>query len=150
MPLTNYTTSVSAEKSLQQIQSMLTKAGADSITIEYNDGRPAALSFSIPSTNGPERFTLPARPNRVRAVLTRQKVEPRYLTQQHAERVAWAILRDWVRTQLAIIASEMVTLPQVMFAYLQTDDTGRPLFDLYTERRQLHLAAGTAGQVFSG
>jgi hypothetical protein len=66
---------------------------------------------------------------------------PRYRTPEHAERVAWRIVKDWLEAQLAIVATEMVTFDQVMLAYVRTSD-GTTLYDLYRGGGLPALGAG--------
>lgn len=123
MPLLNYTTSVAASRSIGQLQNLLIKAGARAIMSEYgDDGTPSGVSFAIETPYGLRHFMLPIHVDKVQAVLVRQKVTPRFQEKEHAERVAWRILKDWVESQLAIIETEMVTLDQVMLPYMQTRD----------------------------
>lgn len=141
MPILNYTTEVDASRTVGQIQDILAKAGAAQILAEYDQGRVTGLSFTVITPTGPQAFTLPARPEQVRAVLLRQKVQPRYQTKEHAERVAWRIVKDWIEAQLAIIQTEMVTLDQVMLPYMRAQD-GTTMYDRYLEHGQRLLEAG--------
>lgn len=141
MPLLNYTTTISATKTAGEMQQALAKAGASHVTVEFGaSGTPTGLSFTIDTVHGPRSFVLPVRPVQVVAVLKRQRVEQRYRTPEAAERVAWRILKDWLLAQLAITATEMVGLDEVMLPYM-TDAAGRSLYDLYASK-QLELGAG--------
>ena len=141
MPILNYTTEVAASRTVGQIQDILAKAGAAQILAEYDRGRVIALSFTVITPTGPQAFTLPVRPEQVRAVLLRQKVQPRYQTLEHAERVGWRIVLDWIKAQLAIIQTEMVTLDEVMLPYMRAQD-GTTMYDRYLEHGQRLLEAG--------
>jgi hypothetical protein len=141
MPIKDYTTSVPASRTVGQIQDILAKAGAAQILAEYNAERVIGLSFTVNTPTGPQAFTLPARPDLVRAVLLRQRVQPRYTTEEHAEAVAWRIIKDWIEAQLAIIQTEMVTLDQVMLPYMRAND-GTTMYDRYLEHGQRLLEAG--------
>jgi hypothetical protein len=141
MPLLNYTTQVSVTRTVGHIQGLLVESGARAIMAEYSpDGAVVGMSFKVETPHGPRAYTLPVRAERVLAVLTREKVPQRYRTPEHAERVAWRILKDWVEAQLALLKTEMVTLDQVMLPYMATPD-GRTVYDLYVDR-QLSLPAG--------
>lgn len=137
MPLLNYTTSVAVGRTVGEITKRLVKAGARGIAQEFDStGRLVGLEFAIQF--GPEmlRYALPCRVDAVAEVLTKQRVEKRYLTREHAERVAWRILGDWVAAQLAIIETGMVTVQQVMLPYMRTED-GRTVFERFEIQRQL-------------
>lgn len=141
MPLLNYTTTVPVVRTIGQIQGLLVEAGARSILTNYDDvGRPTGVAFAVETLHGLRTFTLPVNAVRVEAVLKREKVERRFATPEHAERVAWRIVKDWLEAQLAIIRTEMVTLDQVMLPYMHGGD-GRTVYELYRDQ-QLALPAG--------
>jgi hypothetical protein len=125
MPLSNYTSSQTVDKSLAEITKALVRAGAAGLATRYDEhGAPVALAFALPWQDRELQYLLPLRPDEVAAVLTRQQVEPRYLRPEHVQRVAWRILRDWVVSQVAMIESGMLTLPEVMFPYMRTTAEG--------------------------
>lgn len=146
MPLLNYTTSVPVAKTLAEVTRLLVDAGARSISTTYGPtGSPTGVAFTVETAYGPRSFALPARAERVQAVLGRQKVETRYRTPEQAERVAWRIVKDWLEAQLALIRTEMVALDQVMLPYMVDDESGggHTVYELYVERAQQRaLAAG--------
>jgi len=141
MPILNYTTSVATNRTVGQIQGLLVEAGARAIMAEYDDvGNTTGMSFAVITPFGKQGYTLPVRTERVLAVLQRDKVARRYCTPEHAERVAWRILKDWIEAQLALLRTEMVTLDQVMLPYMRTSD-GKTVYELYLDDR-LALPAG--------
>jgi len=141
MPLLNYTTKVPVRRTSGEIQGLLVEAGARRIMTEYDDvGRAVGVAFAIETGYGERSFLLPINADRVESVLKRQRVEARYSTPEHAERVAWRIVKDWLEAQLAIIRTEMVTLDQVMLPYMATN--GRTMYELYRDG-QLALPEAT-------
>jgi hypothetical protein len=141
MALLNYTTTVAAARTVGEMSTMLVKAGARQVTGLYDvNGTAIGLVFLIETTVGPHQFALPVDVAAVRKVLERQKVATRYRTDEHAARVAWRILKDWLEAQLAIVATEMVTLDQVMLPYM-TADNGQTIYEIFLDR-QLALPAG--------
>lgn len=136
MPIANYTSTVEPSKSVNEITSMLIKAGARAIATEYDRGRVTALTFALDFDGDTYHYTLPVHVDKVMSTLKAQKVDRRFLTGAHAERVAWRILRDWVRAQMAIIETEMVTTPQIFLPYMRTS-TGGTVYDNWEIGRQL-------------
>lgn len=121
MPIANYRTSVPASRSRAEIEKWLVEFGARGILTEWDaDRRAIALSFAIEGPSGPEHYHLPARIEGVRAALVADRQPASVTTLQHAERVAWRCLRDWVRAQLAIIRAGLTTLDEVMLPYMRT------------------------------
>lgn len=140
MPLLNYTTQIPIGRTVAEIHNILAKGNARAIATEYDDsGRPTALAFEVNTPFGYRQFALPINPAAVLQVLNRQRLAPRYRTADHAHRVAWRILKDWVEAQLAIVATQMVTLDQVMLPYLRTDN-GATIYERYRDQ-QLSLEA---------
>lgn len=143
MALLNYTTTVPVTRTIGQVQATLVEAGARSIMTTYDDvGRPTGITFAVQLPFGMRTFALPVHAEKVEAVLRRQRVQPRFQTPEHAERVAWRIVKDWMEAQLAIIHTEMVTFDQVMLPYMHGED-GRTVYELVIDR-QLALPGGDA------
>jgi len=118
MPLKNYSTEISAMKSISEIQANLVLHGASSIMVNYGpDREPESLSFIIPTNQGNIPFRLPANVKAVQTLLEKQKAKDRNRPGQ-ATRVAWRIIKDWVAAQVAIIETEMVTIEQVFLPYM--------------------------------
>ncbi len=139
MPIANYSTEVTALKSIGEIQGILVAHRAEHILMDYKDGEPIGLSFIIKTQFGETAFRLPANIERIQAVLNKQRIR-KVITRDMAARVAWRILRDWVRAQMAILETEMVSIEQIFLPYMETQ-SGRLLFDVMVEHR-LQLPAG--------
>lgn len=140
MPILNYTTEVATAKSIAEVHQILVRGGARAIQTEYDKGVPTSVAFSIDTPHGLRYYTLPIKTGPVLSVLKRQKVAPRFQTAEHAQRVAWRIMKDWLEAQLALAALEMVTIDQVMLPYMRSDD-GRTTYEIYRDQ-QLALPAG--------
>ncbi len=130
MPLLNYTTKISTDKTVGEVQRLLAKAGARAVLSEYDDqGNVTSVCFKMLVNNAEIGFRLPIEPNKVLAILkTRRGVEPRYKAEEHARRVAWRIVKDWIEAQLAIIETQMVKPGQVFLPYAITP-TGETLYE---------------------
>lgn len=145
MPILNYTTTVPASRTASQVQALLVKAGARGIGFEYDErGAMTGMRFAVPTSYGLRTFRLPVDTRRVQAVLERQKVNRPQRTLEHAERVAWRIIKDWIEAQLAVIQSEMVSLDQVMFPYMEQPDTGITAYAHYVGSQRA-IEKGQAG-----
>ena len=133
MAIANYSTTVAVHRSVNEIQQLLAANGAVSVMTDYRDGAPANISFVMLIANQPVSFRLTANEAGVlRAMQADPKVPKSYRTEVQALKVAWRILRDWVRAQLAIIEAGIVTLPQVMLPYAVTG-TGQTVFERLEE-----------------
>ncbi len=138
MPLLNYTTKISTDRTVGEIQKMLAKAGAKAILSEYdNEGEVSAVSFKMLVNGNEVCFQLPIAPEKVLTVLRGQRgVETRYKTPEQAKRVAWRIIKDWVEAQLAIIETQMVKPEQVFLPYAITQ-SGETLYESVVKNQLL-------------
>lgn len=141
MPLLNYTTTVSPAKTASEITLMLAKAGAVAITTEYREEELVGLSFAIETADGLRAFKLPVRTEPILAILRKQRVTARYSTPAQAERVGWRIAKDWLEAQLALVATEMVTLDQIMLPYMYARG-GTTFYELYRDGGLPQLGVG--------
>lgn len=118
--IANYSTTVSSHKSVAEIQQMLAVHGARRIMFENDDtGDPVSIAFSVPGPTGAEvAFQLPADWRRVQVVLKRQKCGSAFTTDIHARRVAWRLVRDWLRAQLSMIEAGAVDLAEIFMPYM--------------------------------
>jgi hypothetical protein len=130
--IANYSTTVPALKSIGEIQGNLVAHGAEKILMDYEKGEPVGLSFIVKTPYGETAFKLPSNVDRVQAVLNKQRVRSE-VSRELATRVAWRILKDWVRANMAILETEMVSIDQIFLPYMQGRD-GKTLYEIMEGR----------------
>ena len=138
MPLLNYTTKVSVDRTISDITKALTKQGATKVMSDFEAGEVSALSFQIVLNGQPINFRLPIDVHSTAQVLKNDRV---YRDDAHARRVAWRITKDWVEAQMALLATKSVTLPQLFLPYA-VDNRGVTLFEKVAARPELLLGGG--------
>lgn len=138
MPTLNYTTKVPVSRTLAEIQGRLAGHGASAVATRYASGEPVGVSFALDTPHGQRTFTLPVNIDGVHRVLCEQLSGRSYTSREHAARVAWRVVKDWLEAQLAIIAAGMAQLDQVMLPYLHVDGE-LTMYDAYREREQRAL-----------
>ena len=116
MPILNYTTKVSVDKTIADLQKILSKAKASAILTEYENGLPSGLSFCVEVNGSDIHFSLPVKVSGVTAALKRDR---QYRDDAHARRVAWRIVKDWCDSQMALIDAGQAELAQVFLPYAQ-------------------------------
>jgi len=141
----NYTTKIPAVQTVGECQAILAQAGASSVAVHYEKARPAGLSFRLVTPHGQRNFTLPVDVPAMHAVLLKAKRDGQFAsiharadaftTSEHAENVAWRVVKDWLEANLALIAAQMATLSEVMLPYLHVDEE-RTLWQAYREREE--------------
>lgn len=129
-------TEIPADRSIAELQRLLTAAGAAAILIENDpeSRRPRALKFQIEVAGRLVGYELPARMEAVTKALqqkrswqTRGEEKGVALDRQRAERIAWRQVHRWVEAQLALVQLQMVELGEVFLPYALTGN-GRTLF----------------------
>ncbi len=149
MALKDYSTTIDVHRTIGEIQGTLVDHGATAVVTEYEAKVPVGLAFQIKVNGELLSFRLPVRIEAVRAVLVQQAasnrgITLRHQTQEHAARVGWRILRDWVAAQMAIIETEMVQLDEVFLPYRVIGD-GRLLYEAIAAPELPRLLAGGEG-----
>lgn len=122
--IANATTTVDSEKTCAEIQRMLSKAGARSIAMQFDmAGCPSEIAFQIMVNDTAMAFRLPCNWVGVLDVIKREKkIAARFKNALHARQVAWRIIKDWLRAQLALIEAGATTMQEVMLPWAITSD----------------------------
>ena len=130
MPILNYSTSISTEKTIGQIVECLVKHGASKIIQDYDTDRLAAgLSFGLIVEGNVLLFTIKANWMGVLKAMQKDKKCPQRLcNKEQALRVSWRILKDWIQSQMAIVEAQQAELAEVFLAYCVTKN-GDTLYD---------------------
>lgn len=148
----NYSTTIPVAQTVGECQGMLAAAGAASVAVHYDGGQPAGLSFTLRTAHGTRAFTLPVDLDGMQRVLTdaenagqftaARKKAGAYSSREHAARVAWRVLKDWLEACLALIAARMTTITTVMLPYLHVDGD-RTLWQAYQDNEAAALTDGS-------
>lgn len=139
MAIKNYTTTINANKTIREIQEILSKHGANAIMTEYNNGEVIGLSFKIMTPRGEMGVRLPANTDRVLQVLRNQRKKNNKVkdTMEQATKTAWRIIKDWIDAQMAILETEMVEMEEIFLPYMINND-GQTLYQAF-KNNQLML-----------
>src|SRR6185437_3173906 len=142
----NYTTKIPVNRTVTECQSLLAAAGASSASVEFEDGKPVGLSFTLKTPHGPRYFSLPVDVAAMHAVLLKAErggqftsaKKGAYTTREHAARVAWRVIKDWLEVVVALVAAKMATIDEVLLPYLVLDlkDGRKPLWQHYRDQEQ--------------
>lgn len=134
------TTGISAEQTVQEIQKILMKGGADAIMIEYVDKQVSAVSFRVNVDGAPVPFRLPCRADSIFKIFYERKgrhtISDSVLDnmQAQARRVAWRQILRWIEAQVALVQTGMVKLEEVFLPYMHTGKD-QTLYQLITNRK---------------
>lgn len=120
--IANKLTTVDADKSIAEIQKLLVGFCASKMMIDYEGEYPSSIAFQIARNGFPISFRLPCNWRAMLDALKREKIPQRYLNREHAQRVAWRVLRDWIRAQLTLIEAGVAKVEEVMLPWAITGD----------------------------
>lgn len=139
MSLLNYTTKITPEQTIAEIQQMLIKYDISGLLTEYEGRSVKAVSFRINVNGQGVGFRMPCNWRGVLEILKGDRKVPRsFHTEEQAIRVAWRIIQTWIKGQLAMVEVNMVTLPQVFLPYAIMKD-GQTLSEHITTNPQFLL-----------
>lgn len=138
MAIKNYTTTINVNKTIGEIQGILSKHGATAIMTEYDNRNVTGLSFKIMTPRGELGIRLPSNTDRVLQVLKNQRKNNNQVkdTFEQANKVAWRIIKDWVDAQMAILETEMVEMEQIFLPYV-LNNKGKTLYQEFKENQLL-------------
>lgn len=137
--LKNYTTEVPTSTTIFRVQQFLMKAGVSQLAMDYGlDGSVSAITFSLQleAKKRPVMVRLPANVDGALEALWRQRCEGGRLNsdrdictykngkwlkkeslREHASRVAWRLVQDWIEVQLSMVAMKQADFLQVFLPY---------------------------------
>lgn len=140
MAIKNYTTTINANKTIGEIQELLSKHGATAIMTEYSNGNVTGLSFKIMTPRGEMGVRLPANTDRVLQVLRNQRKKNNKVkdTMEQATKTAWRIIKDWIDAQMAILETEMVEMEEIFLPYI-INNKGQTVYEVFENNTQLLL-----------
>jgi len=113
----NYTTTIKSEKTVGEIQAILSQNGVSKIVCDYSKGMCVGISFMIVSNGTPIYFNMPANFAGVKKAIMRKTRATKYHTDIHAVNVCWRIIKDWIEAQLALIQAEQADIATVFMPY---------------------------------
>lgn len=144
MALLKYTTQISADKTVAEIQKCLSEHGASAILNEYDkEGYISSVSFQIKVKDQTVSFKLPSDWRPVLEIMEQDsKVPQRLCDQEQALRVSWRIVKSWIEAQMAILETKMVKMEQIFLPYAIGKD-GRTVSEHFEEDSKFLLGNGT-------
>jgi hypothetical protein len=142
--LKNFSTSIDADKTVMEIEKMLTKFGARKILKDYDaDGRLTGLAFTVETPNGEMPIKLPAKVEKIEQVFkvqaSKKLLAHKYFggewAKEQATRTAWRTLKDWIDAQFALISIEMVKVEEIFLPYAYSSRFNQTLYEAIESRK---------------
>jgi len=127
------TTQINPSQTVSQIQEILGKYGAVAILIEYESSEVVAISFRLKTKKMDIPFRLPCRWRAIYSILRDRRKHIHKGTElkivEQSKRVAWRQILRWVEAQLALVATEMVSIQEVFLPYTVVNKEGQTLYE---------------------
>lgn len=106
MAMLNYTTKVPAARTVAEVQALLGAKGAIAVATMYAAGRATGVQFVLELEHGPTSFALPVDVQGVRTALSKARItggisRASFQSEEHAERVAWRVVKDWLEENIS-------------------------------------------------
>lgn len=119
MAILNYSTGIDVDKTIMEIEKILTSYGAESIMKKITDRRIKAIGFSLRINGVICGYQLPANAEGTLEVFKRTRGIPKSAhTIEQAERTAWRNCKIWILAQLALVESGGAEMGEVFSPYL--------------------------------
>jgi len=135
----NYTTTISVDKTILEIEILLTKYGAKKILKEYDDNQNITfLTFMIKHNTGFIPIRLPSEPEKI-IVMLNEKVDAGEIPKkfrndkEQASRIMWRIILDWIDSQMTMVEIGMKSLLQIFLADVCAVGSDQSFFKKFTD-----------------
>lgn len=116
---------------ISAIQKVLVAHNAQKIMYDYENGVIIGMSFGIMVGNKMIGVKMPAKIKEAEMILREQGLfNP--TKKDHALRVAWANIRDWVDSQMAMIDLGQVKMAQAFLGYVLDGD--KTVYEIYEQK----------------
>jgi len=131
----NYTSTVTAGKSVLKIEKCLVDHGAEQILKIYDKQSKilTGISFIINRNGSNIPFQLPARIDRIEKRLKDEVKRPVKGTyeriSEQAERTAWKLLSEWVEIQMSMIELDQAEFVEIFMPYIFDNKSKQTLFE---------------------
>lgn len=126
MAILNYTTTISANKTIGEITKLLLKHDASKISVDYVNAMPVNITFLCEFQEQKIFYSMPCRIEGILKLLAKQSRVPK--TTEQALKIGWRIIKDWLESQLALVEAELAELPEIFLPYACTRNGDR-LYD---------------------
>jgi hypothetical protein len=141
--LKNYTSKATEQAIFEAIRTTLAAHKAKRIVFDYDDaGRATGIEFQLLLGKMPYTFKLPARFEQAEQLVAaarkaaHKSAGPGERLTDQAYRTTWAVIRDWVDAQMALIDIGAARIEEVFLPYLLIGP-GQTMFEAFAEQRAL-------------
>lgn len=152
MTVRNYTTQIKVEKTMQEIEKILVKFGAQGIYKEYKGERVSGIMFFLMREGQKIPFKIPMTLEKTRTMIEKavreRRLPQRYLNEplktDQGERVCWRIIKDWIDSQLSLLEINFAEATEILLPYAYNMVEEKTMYQKFIENKEKFLAIGEA------
>ncbi len=139
--LRNYTTSISEEKTIMEIEEIMILFGATAILKDYRgDGSVKAISFKVVTEHGEMPFKIPMDDRKIAQYRSEQftgwrKKDNAKTDLKTARMIGWRIIKDWIHSQLSITQLRLVKVEEVFLPYVWNPIKNKTFYQMLEEKK---------------
>jgi hypothetical protein len=135
-------TEIPVQKTAGEILSLLVRAGATQVSLDYKGAKITGMRFTYPVDGHDVPFRLPVRTEPIFQIINGRRTPDTWKQfsreqmaekdREQADRVAWRQLLRWIEAQIAMIETGMVKTDEVFLPYAATA-SGVTLYEQFIE-----------------
>lgn len=139
--LKNYTTQIPENKTIMEIEQILSQFGATAILKDFRgDGSVSSISFKVRTEHGEMPFKIPMNDRQVAEYRSKQfsgyrKVMNTKNDLDTARRIGWRIVKDWIHAQLSITQLGLVKVQEVFLPYAYNYQTKKTFYETLEKKK---------------
>lgn len=140
MTLFMETTRINSQRTVSEIQGILSEHGACQILLDFEGKDVSAVSFRYKVGENNVPFMLPCRWRELEALLRTSGKRPQRddTFESWAKRVAWRQILRWVEAQMSLVETGMVKVQEVFLPYVQNSD-GTTIYERMEKKQFMAL-----------
>lgn len=136
-------TQITPEKTIGEIQKVLSKGGAKKVITEYEDGEPCGLMFSVMAGDKELVYKLPVRTKWLFKYLQAKRTYPGDKKEKdlaQAKRIGWRLILRWLQAQLAFAQeAKMVDIKEVFLSYGWDYESKMTVYEQFAKKEGIPL-----------
>jgi hypothetical protein len=141
----NYTTTIAASKSAGECMDLLQRYGVSMAALVFRkDKTPCGLAFRLETQWGERAYEVMVDADKTYKVLDKYrregKITQKWVSKEHADRVAWRVIKMWLEAQLSLIEAGLMDAETALAGSMLVGP-GETLLGSYS-RAQRELEAG--------
>lgn len=148
MTIRNYTTQISVDKTIMEIEQIILKFGAKGIYKEYTGSKITGLMFYLERDGQKIPFKIPFSIEKSRRVIMQaveeKKLPKKYydepLRTEQGERVTWRIIKDWIDSQLSLLEINFADAVEILLPYAYNPIENKTMYQKFMENKKEYLA----------